>query len=88
MEELGIKLPEIVINVLAVLGSIVVAGGAYILATPNKDDDKWLQKMEKNAIIGPILRTLIRFSPLQRKEGGELGNVIKEKAEEKEMKGE
>lgn len=60
--------PMIVQYVLMGLGGLVVAGAAYIKATPTQDDDMWLQKLEEKPVIGQILKLLIQFSPLERKE--------------------
>lgn len=50
------------------LGGLVVVGYAYVKATPTKDDDKWLQSLESKAIIGMLLKLLVSFSPVARKE--------------------
>lgn len=60
--------PEAVKYVLMGLGALVVMGVAYIKVTPSQDDDMWLQKLEGKAIIGHLLKLLIQFSPIERKE--------------------
>lgn len=50
------------------LGVLVVLGRSYVLATPNKDDDAFYAKLEANAFLGPLLKLLVKFSPVQRKE--------------------
>lgn len=54
--------------VLYMLGGLVCLGQVYIAMSPTEDDDKWLQRMEKKAVIGHILRFFKAFSPVQRKE--------------------
>ena len=60
--------PEVLQWILMALGALVVIGYAYVKATPTKDDDKWLQNLESKAIIGMILKFLVSFSPVARKE--------------------
>lgn len=59
---------EIIQYILMALGALVVAGYAYIKATPSQEDDAWYDKMEKTPLIGAILLFLKKFSPIQRKE--------------------
>lgn len=59
--------PQVVIYGLMVLGGLVVMGYAYISATPSKDDDMWLQKLESKPVVGWALKLLVRFSPVVRK---------------------
>lgn len=60
--------PIILQYVLMALGVLVVLGRAYIKITPTQDDDAFLQKLEEKKIIGSILKLLIQFSPVERKE--------------------
>lgn len=60
--------PMIAQYVLMALGSLVVLGATYIKVTPNQDDDQWLQRMEQKPIVGSLLKMLVRFSPIYRKE--------------------
>ncbi len=53
--------------ILSGLGTLVVLGYAYVKATPSKSDDAYVAKLEKNAIVGPILKALKAFSPVERK---------------------
>lgn len=59
--------PQAVIFGLMGLGALVVLGYAYIAATPSKDDDMWLQKLEAKPVVGWALKLLVRFSPVARK---------------------
>lgn len=54
--------------VLMGLGALVVLGRAYVMMTPSKDDDQWLQKLEDKAGVGHMLKMLVAFSPVQRKD--------------------
>lgn len=54
--------------VITVLAGLVVAGQTYIALTPTQDDDKWYAKVEAMPIIGPLLKGLAAFAPIQRKE--------------------
>lgn len=67
LAELIKEFPALMI-ILSGLGLLVVAGQAYIAMTPNKKDDAWYDRMEKMRIIGPILKALASFAPLQRRE--------------------
>lgn len=60
--------PNVVIYGLMGLGALVIMGYTYIQMTPSLDDDAWLKKLEDNKIAGYVLRLLVRFSPVQRKE--------------------
>jgi hypothetical protein len=60
--------PQVVEWVLMGLGTLVVLGYAYIKATPTESDDQWLQKFESKAVVGLILKFLVKFSPVARKE--------------------
>lgn len=53
---------------LMALGSLVIIGYAYVKATPTKDDDKFLQNLETKPIVGMVLKLLVSFSPIQRKD--------------------
>lgn len=50
------------------LGVLVVLGRSYVLLSPTKDDDAFYAKLEANVILGPLLKLLVKFSPVQRKE--------------------
>jgi len=53
--------------VLIVLGSLCVAGTIYVAATPNKEDDAFLQKLESIPVLGWLLVALRKFSVIQPK---------------------
>jgi len=57
----------ILMTILSIIGSIVVLGTTYILATKNKEDDAKLKKIEDHKLWGFLLRFLKRFSALERK---------------------
>lgn len=54
--------------VLVALGALVVLGLAYVKITPTQDDDAWFSKLESIPILGSLLKFLVSFSPIQRKE--------------------
>lgn len=54
--------------VLIGLGSLVVIGAAYVKMTPNKDDDALFAKLENTPILGALLKALVAFSPIKRKD--------------------
>ena len=68
IELIKLHAPQVVQYVLMGLGVLVCAGMAYIKATPTQDDDAFLQKMEGKAVVGQLLKLLIAFSPLERKD--------------------
>ena len=49
------------------LGGLVIAGQCYVVATPRKDDDAFIARLEQKAIVGHVLRFLKSFSPIQPK---------------------
>ena len=55
-------LKTIGLSVAAGLGTLIVAGTAYIQASKSKSDDEWLAKMEAKPFVGPILTFLKKFS--------------------------
>lgn len=54
--------------VLAVLGSLVLIGQAYVAITPSQDDDAWFAKLEAVPLLGTLLKALKSFAPIQRKD--------------------
>lgn len=54
--------------VLAVLGSLVLLGQAYVAITPSQDDDAWFAKLEAVPVLGTLLKALKAFAPVQRKD--------------------
>ncbi len=55
-------------DVLTFLGCLVVLGQSYVAITPNKKDDAWFARLEEIPMIGEILRALVSFAPVQRKD--------------------
>ena len=55
--------------ILSGLGSLVILGQTYVAMTPTQSDDAWFARLESSAIVGPILRAVVAFAPIQRKEG-------------------
>lgn len=53
--------------VLSVLGSLVVAGQAYVAITPSPNDDNWLANLESKPLLGDFLRAVRAFAPIQKK---------------------
>jgi hypothetical protein len=87
MEDLVSKLPESVQYVLMGLGAIFVAIITYVGISPSKEDDKWLDKMRKNALVGPLINFLIKISPIKPKSAEkDLGNLVAERAEKQKDK--
>ncbi len=55
-------------GILSALGTLVILGGVYVRATPSKADDAWFDKLEGHVVFGPIVRFLMRFSPVERRQ--------------------
>ena len=53
--------------VLAGLGALVVMGQTYVAVSASKKDDAWLLKLEAKPFLGPILKALKSFAPIQKK---------------------
>ncbi len=53
--------------VLAALGILVVVGAAVVALTPSKSDDAAYEKIMGIPILGPLLKALSAFSPIQKK---------------------
>lgn len=53
--------------ILQCLGALVVVAAAYVQLTPSPKDNELLAKIEAMPVIGAILKTVIRFSPIERK---------------------
>lgn len=62
-------LPGSVLLVLMGLGSLVILGTIVIPLTPSKADDEFLAKMMSKPIISHVLKFLMAFSPIAKKEG-------------------
>lgn len=60
--------PQSLLYVLAAMGAMVILGRAYVAMTPTKSDDEWLQQMEAKPVIGHVLKLLVYFSPVARKD--------------------
>lgn len=58
---------QIVMWVLAGLGSAVVLATAIVAATPTKEDDGWKEKIYAIPVLGAFLLFLERFSIIGRK---------------------
>lgn len=54
--------------VLAGLGGLVVLGQTYVALTPSQNDDAWYAALEAKPFVGPLLKSLKAFAPIQRKE--------------------
>lgn len=61
--------PAPVLLVLGCLGMLVAVGTAVIGMTPSKNDDAWLAKLYDVPVLGFVLKLLVAFSPLDKKEG-------------------
>lgn len=67
-EMIRANVPFVVQLVLMGLGSLAVLGGVYVKMTPTEDDDKWWAALESKPIVGHLLKLLVHFSPVFRKE--------------------
>lgn len=54
--------------VLQVLGALVVAGYVYVKVSASQSDDALLKKLEAMPLVGSLLKALMAFSPVQRKD--------------------
>ena len=63
-----IQLVPAVKYVLMIMGSLAVVGAAYVKITPTQDDDAWFAKLESIPVLGSLLKALLAFSPISRKE--------------------
>lgn len=54
--------------ILQVLGALVVVGYTYVKISPSPKDNELILKLEGIPIVGQILKVLISFSPIQRKQ--------------------
>lgn len=61
-------LSPIVPVVLAALGALVVLGQAYVALTPSQSDDAFYAKLEAIPLLGAILKALVAFAPIQRRD--------------------
>lgn len=68
IEIINANMPAWVLLVLGALGALVVAGSTYVALTPTQDDDKWWAALEAKPVIGHVMKFLVRFSPIYRKE--------------------
>lgn len=59
---------DVALYVLSALGTLVVLGAAYVKLTPNQEDDAVWKKLEDMAVVGVLLKLLVKFSPIARKE--------------------
>lgn len=73
--------PQAVIFGLMGLGALVVAAGAYVSVTPSLDDDHWLNSLYEKPVIGLLIKLIVAFSPVAKKEGGlQLSNKVSKDA--------
>ncbi len=56
----------VVHTVLVILGSLVLAAQAIVLATPSTADDAWWAKLTAIPYIGPFLLWLVQFAPFHK----------------------
>lgn len=75
-------LPSSVLLVLMALGSLVVLGLVVVPLTPSKSDDEFLAKLQAKPIVGHLLKFLVAFSPIAKKEGHVVLNKVEMKPEE------
>ena len=61
------SLHPIVPVVLAALGCLVVLGQTVVALTPSAADDALASKLEALPLVGPLLKALASFAPIQRK---------------------
>jgi hypothetical protein len=61
--------PAWLLLVLGGLGSLVVAGTAYVAVSPSKTDDAWLAKVESVPLVGLVLKLIKSFSFIKKDEG-------------------
>jgi hypothetical protein len=59
---------QLVHNILIALGALVVLGQAYVAITPSQSDDAWFAKLESIPLVGYILKGILSFAPIQRKD--------------------
>jgi len=55
-------------GIFTILGGLVVIGQTYVALSPSKNDDAWLAKLEEKPMIGPILKAIRAFAPIQKKD--------------------
>ena len=60
------KYPVILLP-LCFLGLLVVVGMAVVALTPSKSDDAWIDSLMNKPVIGPVLKAIASFSPVQKK---------------------
>lgn len=65
---LPVGVAQVVGYVLMGLGTLVVLAYAYVKVTPSQDDDAWFAKLEAMPVLGDLLKFLMKFSPVSRKE--------------------
>lgn len=54
--------------VLVILGSLVVLASVYVKLTPSQDDDAWFAKMEAVPVLGDVIKFVLKFSVISRKD--------------------
>lgn len=61
------KFPSVAL-ILAALGALVVFAQAIVLISPSKSDDAVLDKIMAVPVVGALVKALVSFAPIQRKE--------------------
>lgn len=54
--------------ILVILGSLVVLASTYVKLTPTQDDDAWFAKVEAVPVLGDVIKFLLKFSAISRKD--------------------
>jgi hypothetical protein len=54
-------------EILIYLGVLVITGQTVVAVTPSKSDDEWMKKLEEKKILGPLVKALGAFAPIQKK---------------------
>ena len=73
--------PQIVIYGLMSLGALIIAAGAYVSVTPSLEDDHWLNSLYEKPVIGFLIKLIVAFSPVIKKDGGlQLSNKVSKDA--------
>ncbi|HUR99053.1 MAG TPA: hypothetical protein VMZ26_13385 [Pyrinomonadaceae bacterium] len=53
--------------ILEFLGLLVIVGQGVVLLTPSKKDDEFEIALLSKPIVGPLLKSLMKFAPIQKK---------------------
>ena len=52
---------------LAIVATLLTVAQVYIALSPSKDDDAWLAMIQKQPLVGPLLKGLSKFALFKRK---------------------